>query len=595
MNIPRHSHSQTPATNGYAFSLSKLVHSAILAVMVASVANSLWAFMPLAMAMVLGFVLTYLFSQVTDAAISPGIGKLTRFAAVGAAIVLATLTVGMSASTLWSTMFAQTSVAQRFARDRALLERQLMQTVALADSAKASVLAWENDAKEKAKFEKDEGGSCVNLANVGRRRGRVYYFREDDIKVAGPLAVELGQWSTALKGAFNDLKAMPEAKEFPSVRAAMEKANRAIDTALPLSKNGAFSEGAIKTLMARKTAMVSVDSDGKGSDCGDEGRVQLIARAITSLTTLSTTQVQGRMAAAVDLNNPKDITVRGWLRSANITAAIFHLGGRFTDDPLWQEATELNGRFNRESLSFLMAIVLELSVVLSKILIRIEGAGGVPFASSVIALVEQWVSAKTASTWKMHLAQAVAKLWCNMFYVVRDGKPVDNGSTASMPEVADEVLDSGLSPVRLGTDPEFSATVKQMAQQLLPFYDAWGDEKLLFIPQLLPTTQRAIDFARYLAGHELLIHLSSTVDVEQLQGHPTAKSKLDRVVGPTWKDAPVLIYRLDDQFARFMDRIATAALAPREMIVPVAIQPTNVSRQSLRRKMLERGLKFRSS
>lgn len=546
----------------YHFSLINLVHAIALLLMLFSVANSLRAFMRLEMAVMLAGVLTYLFSELTNALLSPVTGKVARLAAFPVVILLATLTVGMSASTLWSMMFAQTSVAQKFGRDRESVERQLMQTLAQADSAQANLTAWDKDATDKATFEKSDGGSCSKRADVKGARGPVFYFRMDDAKVASTLKSELEQWRSALKAELDHLKAMPKAEDFSAVRTTLTQANKALDAALPLAKDGAFSSGAIRSLNTRKSAMISTDSDGVGSECGDQGRLELIERAITALNTLANTTVRAHMAAAVNLEKPEDITVRGWLRAANITASLFHVGGSFNDDPLWREAVEANGLWNRESLPFLMAIVLEASVVLTKIWMRIQGSGRVPFASRVVESVQMWEDSESdTQSLKRRLAQAVAKLWCNIFYVKNT---IDGGGRVVLPgihEPADNVLDSGVKPVRLGDNPLYASKVKDWASELLPYYQAWGPAKLLIIP-LTPETKRQQAIARHLADHKQLSHQSSTVKADQLHDHPTAFQALDQKLGANWRQFPVGVYRLGEQFGRYMDMIEASAIGP---------------------------------
>jgi hypothetical protein len=595
---------QNAAQNGgrrFAFGAGNAAQLAAQLLLLVAVANALQAFMQWAAALLLAGILVYLFSKMVDLVLDPSVRKLIRVLALASAALLATLTVGMSASTLWIKMFAQTSVANLFQKELETTERALSATNNLVASTASALAAWQADAKLKADLEYLEGGTCPRRAASLGKRGPVFYLRRDDERVAFALAKDLDHWATTLNRAIQALKKTPKATVFNEVSQAMTVANIAIEAALPLTKNGAFSEAALRSLNARKAQMVAVDEDGTGHPCGDASRIELIERSIAAVSSLAQLPALPRMAPSVDLTRPEDVTVRGWLRSANLAASLIGLAGNFNDDPLWRDAKQMNGSINRESLSFIMAIILELAVVLTKVALTLQKGGSPPFASDLVANAGHWISKSTTTTWRNFLAQMFIKSWCNLFYREVNHQPSFNGPhlfPTSEPKASvqsdDSLLDSGFMPMRLGDDPKFSARVKAQTEKLLPYYVPWGDVQILVIPQL-KATDHVLSIARHLANHAQLKILSNSHTVSELAIHPTATAKLALALsGSEWQEAPLAIYEARGHFSNYLDFLAAHSSRgidePED--VPVKQQPAPllvVPRMSLRAKLAKRG------
>lgn len=541
----------------YRIDFYKPVHLTAAAALWAAVASSLHASMPWPAAAALAFVLTYMFDMLVDMTMRPRLSFKLRVGAGLAAALLGTVTLGLSNATLWATYFAEGSVARHFETEREATERNLMQVGSRVELAERNVLAWRDDAMDKARVEERDGGSCPARLNTRGVRGHVWHFRNDDAKVAKPLATELKALRESLNKELAALKALPRADTFADVRTAIDQANLGIDAALPLVKGGGFSRTALLSLESRKAAMLPLAGDSTGEPCGDAARMELIDKAMRALAELGATEAQPHLKASVDLSRPQDVTVRSWLRTSNLLASLVGAGS-FKDDPLWLSARAANGPVNRESLSILMSAVLELCLIASRVGLRLRGTTEPPFESRLVEIVKRWSDAG-ANSGRRFVAQTLARAWCNLFYVP---------SSTSIPPAAqpgmassDEVIDEGILPMPLGPIPQYSAKVRSLAATLLPYYDRWGGRNLIFIP-LLPETRQAQAVASHLFNQRELKSVSSTATAADLALHPTAAQRLDAAIpGKDWRSNAIAIWAPQQAFLKFIDALEVEFLA----------------------------------
>lgn len=586
----------------HSLDLTRLMQGLGQGIMWATVTKSLAGFMFLPVAAALAALLVWLFKCMLDIALTAAAPKLVRAVATMVALLLAALTIGMSGSALWSMNFAQSSLAGFFERNRVGVERQLVSTLNLTQSAQRAMQDWAAATKERASVEANQGGSCPLMAQTAHGvRGPVHAFRLADQTIAKSLANDLQFSQGLLESTLAALKGAPKASTFAEVKVGLEAANAAIEAAFPLTDGGAVASSALKELDARLKEPVSRDADGVAQMCGDQARDQLIGKAIAAFDALNKTQKMNRLSTPVDLANPRDVVVRGWLRAGNMVAAAIPFANvtTFKDDSLWKDASERQGWVHSEKLPYLMVSVVELGVVMTTLWSKLRGSGQQPFPSTVVQTAQAVLARQRSTTgWRGALdtfQKVLVKAWCNVLYNAK--------SNASEPITADVIpsgsgddLDSDGMPVKLPANPVYGPKAEAMAKSVLPFYVDWGSCKVVIIPRLPEARcEQAHRMARHLANHGQLSLRTATATVNQLDAHPSAGLVLDDALsGQNWRQAgPVEVWEVASPFDAYLDYLST-----QDHILAVSSvnrAPTDFSRNSLKRLSFKRKLVRRAA
>lgn len=525
-------------------------------------------------AMGLAGLLIWLFTTLAGLAFSRELRWYQRGFSAAVVAALATVTIGLSGAALWANNFANASLKGYFERHRIAAERHLSDVQAQTTIALKAVTDWSDATTVQAQREREQGGSCPNFAqSVPGERGPVFMFRTADHTVAKSVKTDLAQWGTALSVDLENFKGVGQARSFEAIQTGLNKANAAIEAALPLSQGGAVPTTLLKELESRLQEPVAKSIDGTGIGCGDAARDQLILKAREALNALSRTPKLDRIAVPVDLSDPHDVVTRGWLRAANIALAslpFVHVN-TFKDDVLWTENRARQGLANSESLPFFMVAIVEISVLLIVYWRTVRPGGQAPFASTLVTTVQRWVQdeaggggtetrTRSLSATLQVTRATLAKAYANFFYTsVPFANPQVAPQSASVRSATAPTidLDGGNDAIQLPNHPLYGDRTTNLAMQLLHLYVDWGSAKLLVIPRLGdPDCERAHRIARFLSTKGLLELASASATVDQFRTHPSAELVLGKAV-PQWKEARNLeVWTLKAPFAAFLDRLA---------------------------------------
>jgi hypothetical protein len=548
----------------YRFDPTRLMLFTATAVMWLAVASTLHGvFDSWPAALVLAAVVTWLFTRALELLFSP-LRWFYKLAAGLMAVALATITIALSGSALWAKSFANASLTGYFERHRVAAERHLSDVQAQAQVAQRAVTDWAAATASLAELERTTGGSCPRFAqSVPGQRGPVYMFRSADQTVAASVQGDLNNWTQALDTHLAAFKAVPVARSFADVKTGIVKANAAIEAALPLTQDGAVPSALMKSLDARLKEPVARLADGTGQPCGDAARDQLITKAHDALQRLNNLPRRDRIAVPVDLNDPRDVVTRGWLRASNLVLAALPgvAGPHFKDDVLWKEARERQGLMHTENLPFLMVGIVELSVAMLVFWTHIRPGGQAPFSSQFVRTVQafQTVPPRTPPSRAAALRAWLGRWVANLLYSSEaPAGGLSAGGGAARATMRD--LDGGEDAVQLPNHPAYGDKTVAQAMALLPFYVDWGNSKHLIIPRLGDrSSERAHAVARYLSTKHLVRWVSASASVDHCQAHPSASLVLG-LAAPRWQGAHhIEVWALTPRFAAFLDRLALGA------------------------------------
>lgn len=581
------------------FTLSRAAHWCAQALLAAAITSSLKDFLTLWIAVPLATTLTFVFGELVRLAMSPS-AWWQRVAAMIGALMIGSTSVALSYSTAYQRFFATPSAILDFTSRREPAERELQRVLGLAQTAQSALQTWAQDAAEKARIESTDGaaggGTCPSRPESLGRRGPITTWRSDDARVAGSLAADLKGLLDRAAAGTQTLTALPKPKDFAEVKLGMDLANKALDDIARLTGGGNFAQSTIKALQDREASMVTIRT-GETVGCGDGARLALIDRAKAALETLAATKPPPRLQATVDLADPQDVLTRGWLRGFNGALSMATLGhaGQFTDDPLMLQALK-NGLVNRETVGFLLAVLLEASVVFTALVLARQGRA--PFGDNL----PDWIRAAesrngTPGPVRRGLMGA-AKRVANAFYAEPEAP-----ASGTAVQVLDARLDSAsFGDVELNAEPRYPARETRWSSELLDFHFPWGADDYLIVP-VLPTTRRVRSMAHSLRAQGVLDFITESADHRLLAGKRDALRYMQGKLGDTWQDVDYAVFRIKPAYAHVL-RLTLIDSQPPQSLPPQPTQPCSsqhppagsVSRsphQSLRRRIAARNQQVR--
>jgi ABC-type multidrug transport system fused ATPase/permease subunit len=342
------------------FDASRVAHLTALAVMTFLVAGSLQAYFPLIAAIALAIVLTWAFSTLVKISVITEFARL-RFAAIAAALIIGVVTVGSSSAKIYAGGFGQASLVRDLTQQRSAALASIDRTLGDARAARSQLEIWAKESSRLALLEATNGGTCAGLSRSRGVRGPITFFREADATEAAALSAGIeaavaplersraaipAEMGIDMTGALDDARI---------VNAAIKEANALI--------SGAALSGARATLERRLSA------EPESGRCLDAARASMIQSAVTAVFAVTGTPRLAELSPPIDLRSEKEVTSRGLLRAGNLLMAALTFGAvaNFDDDPLLKAGLK-RGVLNTETLAVFVALIIELSVVVTSIL-----------------------------------------------------------------------------------------------------------------------------------------------------------------------------------------------------------------------------------
>jgi hypothetical protein len=299
---------------------------------------------------------------------------------------LASLTIGLSSSTIYSHLTARSSAIAYAQAQIVPMERTLNTVLASAKSAQSALKGWEKHSLAMADREASKGGSCPSKLDSGMTAGPISSWRAGEATISSGIAGDIAREVTRLENETSASSGM-RLVTFADVKDATAKVNLAIESATTLS-HGAAVKGALDSLgrAAESTIMLK---NGVRIACDDQARTEAILRSTSALKVLSQTAPMTPVSIAVDLDDHAALQTFALRRSMNVAwkFATLGWGGSFEDDALWKAAYKRAGAINGESISILLGSLLEICVLVSSALVarRIRPSG-----ENLYEMATQW-------------------------------------------------------------------------------------------------------------------------------------------------------------------------------------------------------------
>lgn len=533
------------------FTLLPLMHWTAVFMLAAAGALALSGFMPMPAAIASAVVLTFLLKTLVEhAADAYAAGKKTAALLFCAgAVLIASITVALTAASLYARVFAVPSAIADWTVRREPLERELQRVLALANTAQGAMTNWASDAAAKAMEEGREkgGGSCPALPQTGGSRGPVAKWREDDSTIAGSLAAELKGLVEVAQSSTDKLLAQPKPTEFTAVKTGFEAGNAASDAVTRMTGAGNYAADTLRALDSRRIS--TIDRAGQPpTSCGDGARLEYISRASAALTALSQLKAMPRMHPGVDVSDPHDVLSRSLLRSLNGVMAMASAGhlGSFAGDDLMQNALKKNGVMNRETLAFAISIVAEISVILTALLMVRQRRQ--PYTDNVVSWIDADEQRHPQTGTGRAVLRGAAKRMANLFYAEAPSAPAATEVFDAAPAAATAPI-SGL--IELPEDPRLSREREAAwSGSLLDHHVPWGQRDLLFIP-ITAETGLARHMARALGYQKQAVLVTDSAPAKLLN-EPEVRTHLESAHGPDWCKQRYQVYALDPAYAQLM-------------------------------------------
>jgi hypothetical protein len=554
-NTPKHDETKVR------FAPATAINLVMLAIMVLSIGAGLAKYFGWLVGITVGLALSYVFSALAKTVVAP-LGEVTRSERVWAglfALALFCITLGLSYGTLYAKLFAQASALEEFQRVRLPVQRQIESAVlANAEGSVKAFAAWQKDAADKAQKEsnKNGGGSCPTKAASLGKRGPIAMWREADAGIAANLHDELSSNVDKIRTKFNALRDR-KAANFAEAMEITTGLNAVIEASEALAR-GSYVR-ATQEALARQLASEITWLNGEVFKCGDTTRDELIKRAQSALLDLADPKKNPPlkpMAPAIDLSNEQELTIRGLLRSFNALAGVLTLGvvGTFADDPLMEAALKTKGLINRETIGFLVAGLIELSVLFTAFLAVRSGQPPFPFQPNR-TLERLEARAAQEKNWlvqlTMYLALSLSKLAVNLFFAQQGD--MDSGTAA----FADTDRDSTIHP-----DPAYPSRELDWGILLAPYLLANHDGDYLVIPNI-SRGARALMAASALTYQGAAVRLNLEAPWISIASYRLAAEQFERLL-PDARNLHYAIYKLTPAFAQAMRlQMLQAASQPR--------------------------------
>lgn len=490
----------------------------------------------------LGLALSYVFTTLAANLVAPAdaVSRSERILSGVFALALFSVTVGLSYSTLYANLFAQSSALGEFQRERLPVQRQLESVVlANAEGTVKALSAWQVDSTMKSSQEGAGGGSCPAKLSLGRR-GPIAMWRESEAGIAANLHSELKSNVQSIRGKLDALKNR-HATNFVEEMAITDGLNVLIEESEALAR-GSYIKSAQATLARQLSSEISWPN-GEIFQCGDTQRDELIKRAQTALNELADVNKNPPLhplAPAIDLSNQQELTIRGLLRSGNALLGLltFGLMGSFADDPLMLAALKSFGLVNRETIGFFMAALIEISVIFTSFIAVRSGQAPFPFQPTVILADLKSRADQESNFLKkllMLLLLGLFKLLVNLFF----SKEGVSFSGAVTPVHADQ----------LRRVPEFPSRELNWGRLLTPYMIANHDGDYLVIPNI-PNCAKPLTAAGSLRFQGAAVLLSLTVPWSAVADYQPVVSHFGHLVDA--QNLSYAIYKLSPDFAQAM-------------------------------------------
>ena len=549
------------------FTLARFVEWVALAVLLGAIARALHPFYGWWVAVPVGITLTYSFSQLVHLALRPGQWGVRLLAGISA-MVLACVTSSLTYSSIYATTAAGESARRDHLAKRERTQRDLQRLVSTAESAQKALADWAANAQAKSEAEARGGNTCPGR-ETKPMPGPISTWRADDAQVARTLAEQLQHHTLAAREATTAVLGLPEPDDYSQVKAAYAVLNRAIEATVPLSKGG-WAGPSLMTLGDRRSSQI-VYPGGQVLSCGDGARLSLIDTAAQHLKLLDDTPSLARLAPVIDLSQAQEVTTRGLVRGMNLLAYTVSLGrlGQFKDDALMVDALK-QGAFTRETASFGLAILAELSVFFSAMLRR--QAGAAPFELNLPAWVRA-ASRRPAPAGRLEaLLRGAATLLSNLFYArptegptAPAAAPGRSGAVALGPE------SSQFGAVTLADDPSMRSREEGWAVLLYPYHHSWGDEQDYLVLPNLPEVVVLQKAARSLAADDLMWCRAEKAGWREVCQAPFA-DELRAHLGDRCEKLTYVVYAVRPDYAQLL-RLAMIAHQMPPQPTPAALPP----------------------
>lgn len=563
------------------FTWLPLMHWTSVLMLLGSGAVALSGFMALSMAMAGAAVLTFLLKVFAEQASNRFAQRryVTGMLFGAGAAGFASVTVALSAATLYGAIFATPSAVADWTARREPAEREMQRVLALAGTAQSAMADWAKDASAKAVQEGDEhngGGSCPSLPASGNKRGPVTKWREDDATIARSLADELKTLTDAAASSTATLVAQPKPSDFAGVKAGYEAANKASDDITRLTGGGSYAKATVQLLEGRRTSQIE-RSGQPAASCGDTARLTFIERATVALNALADLKPMPRMQPGIDVSDRNDVLSRSLLRSTNSVLSMATLGraGNFNGDHLMQQALKQNGVVNIETLAMLIAVLAEVMVVTTSVLMARQGHA--PFKDNLVTWIDADEQAHANPGTARRLARSATKRIANLFFTEPEDEAQPKAAAHVLPATPRCVPTSGV--YQLPDDPRLSRVrEEEFADTLLQHHVPWGNRDFLLIP-VDPETVDAERKAEVLVAVGMAEKVTAAAPTKVLRA-PEAATRLLHMYGPEWARRQFQIFLLNPAYAHLMRLRAiagatTAALAagPAAAAVAAVAQP----------------------
>lgn len=555
------------------FTLLRLIHWIALVVLVISAGYALTGFMHPAMGFAVAAVLTFLLKVLVETTAEAVRARriVLGVATLAGAVLVTSITVSLTAATLYAKVFAKPSAIHDWTLRRALIEREMQGVLALANTAHAAMVAWAGDAQKKAASEgaggADGGGSCPNRPDTKGVRGPVYHFRADESGVATALAAELAGLVNAAKASSQTLVDLPKPLDFAAVKAGFEASNRAADDISRLTGGGSYASATVKVLDARRTSAIELPG-GQSVTCGDSARLTHIERAATALGELAAVKAMPRQQPGVDVSDEHDVLSRSMLRSFNGVLAMVTLGraGNFSDDALMIDALK-TGLLNRETLAFVISIMAELAVVLTALLMVRQGS--MPYPDNMVSWIDRLQAGNQPPISARGAWLGLARRMANLFYAQPTPiSPSLHGgqAVAAAPAGASGTGTSGFGSIELFDDPLCREREAQWARPLLEFHFPWGDRDFIVIP-IAADTRQVRSMAHALRAQGQFNCLSASAPAKVLADKPDVVAQMKARYGEAWRHLRFEVFGIGEAFAQLL---RLQDIGPAAAAMPVA-------------------------
>lgn len=519
------------------FDASRPAHALAAVVMLGSVGWSLAAFASPWVAVPIALMLTYCFARLVRIAASHA-SWLTRLLAGLCACGLFALTFGLSSGALYAMLVAENGAVDDYERHRLQVEPQLRRIAIDARGALNAIGSLKDLADQKILLESSSDPSqskdtCPRIPGSRGGAGPVTTFWVTEKGLAEALQAQIDGLVQNIEAA---VRALPKerAQRFVDVRKNMALLNEAARMAQAVLGGGPV-RSAFESLSKNAGGMVVLR--GKELACGAPDRQSAHAAAVAALARLKAAAAPAEWAPAVDPSQREAMATRGLLRGFNTALKVMTLGrlGSFADDPRMRRALREHGYVNTETLCMVLAVMAELSVILTAFLAARSGRPAVSFDPvQWLHRRAEMVAGREGRTARLQRAiLAPVRALVGMFW----SQPPKRPGWAARPAAQGADLNVPISSREL-----------DLAAELHPFLVRVQSTDYVIINEAHARAQVA---AQWLDDRSLLDSVARDVAWDLLSEHPRVARLLARTVASPTKTR-MDVYRVHPSLARAM-------------------------------------------